>query len=118
MDDEDEVCKVVSQMLKRHGHHAATAPGGREAVKMYKDAMEAGTPFDIVIMDLTIPGGIGGKEAIKDLLAIDPQARVIVSSGYADDPAMANYTDYGFRGIVAKPYTQSHLLNVLGQVLK
>jgi two-component system cell cycle sensor histidine kinase/response regulator CckA len=118
MDDEEEVCKVVSQMLKRHGHHAATAPGGREAVKMYKDAMEAGTPFDIVIMDLTIPGGIGGKEAIKDLLAIDPQARVIVSSGYADDPAMANYTDYGFRGIVAKPYTQSHLLNVLGQVLK
>lgn len=118
MDDEEEVCKVVSQMLKRHGYYATTAPGGREAINMYKDALEAGTPFDMVIMDLTIPGGIGGKEAVKDLLAIDPQARVIVSSGYTDDPVMANFTDYGFRGIVAKPYTQHQLLNVLGQVLK
>ncbi len=118
MDDEEPVCKVVSRMLKRGGYSAATAPGGAEAIQMYKEALEAGTPFDVVIMDLTIPGGIGGKEAIKDLLAIDPHARVIVSSGYADDPVMANYAAYGFKGIVAKPYTQDRLLDILSTVLE
>ncbi|MFO7536117.1 MAG: cache domain-containing protein [Kiritimatiellia bacterium] len=117
MDDEETVCALVSRMLARGGYSAATAPDGQQAVTLYKEAMAAGAPFDAVIMDLTIPGGIGGKEAIRLLLAVDPQARVIVSSGYAGDPVMANYADYGFKGIAAKPYTQSELRKVLGQVL-
>ena len=79
--------------------------------------MDAGTPFDLVIMDLTIPGGIGGKEAIKSLMAIDPQVKSIVSSGYADDPVMANHAEYGFKGIVAKPYTKSELLEAILKVI-
>jgi signal transduction histidine kinase/ligand-binding sensor protein/CheY-like chemotaxis protein len=118
MDDEEPVCRVVSRMLKRGGYSAATAPGGQEAIQMYREALEAGTPFDVVIMDLTIPGGIGGKAAVKNLLEIDPHARVLVSSGYADDPVMANYAAYGFMGVVSKPYTQDHLLDIVAQVLK
>jgi DNA-binding NarL/FixJ family response regulator len=85
---------------------------------MYRQAREAGEPFDVVIMDLTIPGGMGGKEAIKSLLALDPNARAIVSSGYADDPVMARHAEYGFIGRLAKPYTKNALCELLGQVLQ
>ncbi|GEM_PF-1469432 len=118
MDDDEMICGLVAKMLSRCGFSVATAPGGQEAIAMYQQAREAGAPFDVVIMDLTIPGGIGGKEAIKDLLALDPQAKVIVSSGYAGDPVLANYADYGFKGIAAKPYTQSELREVLARVLQ
>ena len=84
---------------------------------MYKQALDAGEPFDVVIMDITVPGGMGGREAVKEILKINSKARVIVSSGYANDPIMANYAEYGFKGIVAKPYTRSKLLEVLNQVL-
>jgi len=76
--------------------------------------MEAGKPFDVVIIDLTIPGGIGGQETLQHLLAMDPQVKAIVSSGYADDPVLANYADYGFKGMVVKPYTRDKLQEVLG----
>ncbi len=118
MDDEKMIRDIVTKMLLRCGFSVATAPGGREAIAMYQQARAAGAPFDVVIMDLTIPGGIGGKEAIKDILALDPQARVIVSSGYADDPVMANYADYGFKGVAAKPYTLGNLQKVLRQALQ
>ncbi len=117
MDDDQMICTIVKQMLERSGFLVETASGGRQAVAMYKKALDVGKPFAVVIMDLTIPGGIGGKEAIKDILEIDPEARCIVSSGYADDPVMANYNEYGFSGIVAKPYTKSKLMEVLRQVL-
>ncbi|MDL1981229.1 MAG: PAS domain S-box protein [Deltaproteobacteria bacterium] len=118
MDDEEIVRDVVTEMLKESGFSVETAPDGKQAIEMYKQSLDAGEPFDVVIMDLTIPGGIGGKEAIKDILEIDPEARAIVSSGYADDPVMANYAECGFKGIAAKPYTMSELLEVLSQVLK
>ncbi|MFA5205132.1 MAG: response regulator [Lentisphaeria bacterium] len=118
MDDEETVCRFVVKMLTRCGFSVATAPDGREAVALYQEAMAAGTPFDAVIMDLTVPGGMGGKEAIKDLLAVDPHVNAIVSSGYADDPVMANYADYGFKGIAAKPYTPGELRTVLARILK
>jgi len=116
MDDEEMVCAMVSQLLKRCGFSVETAPGGLEAIEMYKKAMEAGKPFDVVIMDLNIPGGVGGQRAITDLLAIDPKATVIVSSGYSDDPVLANYANYGFKGIAAKPYTKKELLEVLARL--
>ena len=118
MDDEEAVRDIVERILSRSGFSVATAPGGQETLAMYRQAMVAGTPFDVVIMDLTIPGGIGGRDAIKALLAIDPQAKAIVSSGYADDPVMANYADYGFKGIAVKPYTPNELRTVLARVLK
>ena len=118
MDDEEMICTIVKQMLEKSGFSVKTASDGKQAIEMYKQALDAGKPFAVVIMDLTIPGGIGGKEAIKDILEIDPEARCIVSSGYADDPVMANYDEYGFSGIVAKPYTKSKLLEVLHRVLE
>ena len=118
MDDERSVSSLVERMLTRNGYSVATAPDGREAVALYRQAFETGTPFDAVIMDLTIPGGIGGAQAVKDLLALDPDVRAIVSSGYADDPVMANPAAYGFKGTVAKPYTAGALLEVVARVLK
>ncbi|MCX7002455.1 MAG: PAS domain S-box protein [bacterium] len=118
MDDEDVVRAIVARMLQSCGFTVATANGGTEALALYRQAQAAGTPFDAAIMDLTIPGGIGGKDAIKDILAMDPHAKVIVSSGYADDPVMANYADYGFKGVAAKPYSLHDLQEVLGQVLQ
>ncbi len=117
MDDEKMICDVMTAMLENLGFGVMTASDGTETLKMYQDALDAGRPFDAVIMDLTIPGGIGGREAIGRLLAIDPDVRAIVSSGYADDPVMANYADYGFKGIATKPYTMQELQQTLQQVL-
>jgi CheY-like chemotaxis protein len=117
MDDEETVRTLVFKMLTKSGFSAATASGGQEAVAMYKQALEAGAPFDAAILDLTVPGGIGGKDALQALLAVDPGVRAIVSSGYADDPVMANYAEYGFKGIAAKPYTLSELRSILAKVL-
>jgi PAS domain S-box-containing protein len=117
MDDNEMVCALAARMLANCGYTVATAAGGREALAMCRQALEAGAPFDAVIMDLTVPGGIGGKEAIRELLAIDPQVKAIVSSGYADDPVMANPAAYGFNGTAAKPYTQSQLRDVLARIL-
>ncbi|NOX33267.1 MAG: PAS domain S-box protein [Deltaproteobacteria bacterium] len=118
MDDEDAICKVASKMLEKMGFSAETAPDGEKAIEMYKHSMDSGKGFDLVLMDLTIPGGMGGKRAVRKILAIDPKAKVIVSSGYADDPVMSSFAEYGFQGIITKPYTMSNLERVLTMVLK
>lgn len=118
MDDDEMIRDATTKMLKLVGFSVETAVDGDQAITMYKDALDQGTPFDVVIMDLTIPGGVGGKDAVREILAIDPKAKAIVSSGYANDPVLANYADYGFKGIVVKPYTMSHLWDVLNGVLK
>ncbi|MEA1923733.1 MAG: cache domain-containing protein [Pseudomonadota bacterium] len=117
MDDEEIIREVVSQLLEGLGYEVETAEGGQLAIEIYRQARVLGSPFDVVIMDLTIPGGMGGEEAIKELLLLDPEVKAIVSSGYADDPIMANYTEYGFKGIVSKPYSISQLREVLNRVL-
>jgi len=83
---------------------------------MYRQALEEGKRFDAVLMDLTIPGGMGGKETMVRLLEIDPQARGIVSSGYANDPIMAHFAEYGFSAVVPKPYQLDDLRACLAQV--
>ncbi len=118
MDDDEMVRNVVVVMLERSGYSVITTCDGEQMIEIYKQAMNAGEAFNAVIMDLTIPGGKGGKEANKELLSIDPEARSIVSSGYTDDPVLANYTEYGFKGFVSKPFTRTELLNVLDQILK
>ena len=117
MDDEATVCGIVARMLTPCGFAVVTVSDGRKALEAYRQAMADGTPFDGVIMDLTVPGGLGGKDAITELLAMDPHAKAIVSSGYAEDPVMANYADYGFKGVVAKPYTKNDLREILARVL-
>jgi two-component system, cell cycle sensor histidine kinase and response regulator CckA len=101
-------------VLRFLGHQVKTVKDGSEAVSAYGRAMEEGEPFAAVIVDLTVPAGMGGKEAVKRLLDLDPQAKVIVSSGYANDPIMSEYADYGFKGVIPKPYR----LNELGRVLR
>jgi len=113
MDDEEMICKVAARFLAKEGFLVDIAHDGKEAIVKYRKAMEIAKPFDLVIMDLTIPGGMGGREAIKWLLELDAKARVIVSSGYAEDPVLANYRQHGFCGIAPKPYTRESLLEVV-----
>ncbi|MBU4010058.1 MAG: response regulator, partial [Proteobacteria bacterium] len=89
-----------------------------EAVKMYKKALESGKPYDAVMLDLTIPGGMGGKEAVKILLETDPNLKAIVFSGYSDDPVMSNHRKYGFKGMLSKPFNLESLGKALHDVLK
>jgi len=91
--------------------------GGDEAVEQYNNSMESGTPFLAVIMDLTIPGGLGGKEAAERILSVFPTACLIVSSGYSNDPIMSNYQEYGFSGAIAKPYDIHEVETVLYSLL-
>jgi two-component system cell cycle sensor histidine kinase/response regulator CckA len=117
MDDEDVVRHVVGEMLKHLGYNVEFAKDGAEAIKLYEIAKERGKPFDAVVMDLTVPGGIGGKEAINKLLEIDPDVKAVVSSGYSNDPVLSNYTEYGFRGVVAKPYKLEELSKTLHEII-
>jgi PAS domain S-box-containing protein len=116
MEDEELVQEVLSQMLQSLGCEVALARDGVEAIRMYRESKSLNRPFDVVIMDLTIPGGMGGKEAIRHLLEIDPQVKAIVSSGYSNDPVMADYRKYGFAGVVSKPYTMREISAVLCKV--
>ena len=118
MDDEKMVIKITGHILNRLGYDASFAKDGDLAVEMYKKAMESGNPFDAVILDLTVRGGMGGKEAIKRLIEIDPKIKAIVSSGYSNSPVMTSYKDYGFIGVIAKPYNINELSKKLNEVLK
>jgi PAS domain S-box-containing protein len=108
MDDETSILEVVSELLIHLGYEVETAEDGQAALDKYRHAMNNGR-FDAVIMDLTIPGGMGGKEAITKLLEIDPAAKAIVSSGYSNDPVMSEPSSYGFAGVLQKPYTMKNL---------
>jgi len=115
MDDEEMIRLLVVELLKELKFTAETVSSGEEAVKRYKESIKNGNPFDLIIMDLTIPGGMGGKEAIGHILAINPKAKVIVSSGYSYETV--NYKKLGFCEIISKPYTISRLEEVLQKVL-
>jgi PAS domain S-box-containing protein len=117
MDDEEIVLEAASEVLQYLGYTVTTAKDGKEALELYTKALTT-DPFDVVIMDLTIPGGMGGKEAIQELLMLDPGITAIVSSGYSNDPVMANYKKYGFKGVVTKPYTIEELSTTLSETLK
>lgn len=115
MDDEEMVRDIASKMLDHFGYETVLAADGDEAIEKYKEAEKSGESIDLVIMDLTIPGGMGGKDAVKKLLDLNPDARVIVASGYANDPVMANCRAYGFMAAVKKPFQMSELAWVVEQ---
>jgi len=118
MDDEEFIRVIATDLLEHLGYTVKAAREGREALTLYKKAMEDGEPYEVVIMDLTIPGGMGGKETILELKKLDPDVKTIVSSGYANDPILANFKEYGFDGMVPKPYKVEELAETLHQVIK
>ena len=118
MDDEEIVRNVVAAILSGLGYEAAFTKDGVEAIEAYQRSREAGIPFDAVVLDLTVPGGMGGKDAVQELLRIDPNVKAIVSSGYSNDPVMADFRRYGFAGIVKKPFQVHELTDVLIQVMR
>ena len=113
MDDEDSVRKTVCKMLSHLGYRVEVAANGEETISLYKKAKESGEPFDTVIMDLTIRGGMGGKETIESLIQIDPDIKAIVSSGYFNDPIMSDFRTYGFSGVIPKPFEIEDLSSLL-----
>ena len=116
MDDEEMIRSIADEMLTHLGFHVVLAKDGAESIDLYKKEMETDTPFDFVIMDLTVPGGMGGKEAIKKIPQIEPKAKVIVSSGYSNDPIIANFMDYGFSGAIVKPFQLKNLQEVIHDI--
>lgn len=117
MDDEDVIRTILSVMLLAFGYETHLTADGAEAVQSYKNALDEGEPFDAVIIDLNIPGGMGGGEAMRRLREIDPGVKAIVSSGYKNNPAMENYREFGFQAALHKPYSISELRRVLHKVM-
>ncbi len=117
MDDEEPIRRMAGQMLRRLGFEVEGAVDGVEAVEKFSAARAAGEPFTLVIMDLTVPGGIGGREAIIQLREIDPLVKAIVSSGYSSDPVLANFRAHGFCGVVAKPYKLDDFIKAVREAL-
>lgn len=117
MDDEEIIREIAREILNHLGYEVEVCGNGESAVERYRGALAAGQPFDAVIMDLTIQGGMGGKETMKALLALDPEVKGIVSSGYNNDPILAHFRQYGFCGMVSKPYTVRELRETLNELI-
>ena len=117
MDDEEIIRGLASDILTGIGYTVSTAVDGAEAIQLYKAALESGNPFIAVVLDLTVPGGIGGAETVQKLKEIDPEVRTIVSSGYCNSPVMSGFKEYGFSGMISKPYKARGLSEVLHRVI-
>jgi PAS domain S-box-containing protein len=113
MDDEEMIRTVAGELLTTVGHEVAFAEKGETALEVYRAARDAGHPFDVVILDLTIRGGMGGLETLQKLTDIDPDVKAVVSSGYSDDAALSNYREQGFKAFLKKPYNMEELQNTL-----
>jgi len=117
MDDEELVREVAGNLFEHLGHEVKFAKDGREAITLYKRAKKTERPFDVLILDLTVPGAMGGKKALEKLLDFDPDVKAIVSTGYSNDPVLSNYKEIGFKGFVIKPYKIDQLSDTLKKVL-
>jgi CheY-like chemotaxis protein len=116
VDDEEIIWRAAGEALTRMGYEVQFAEDGAAGIELYQEAMHAARPFHAVIMDLTIPGGMGGREAVGEILRIDPDAKVIASSGYSNDPVMSDFRRLGFCGIITKPYRIEELGELLLRV--
>jgi PAS domain S-box-containing protein len=117
MDDDEQVRNITRAMLEQMGHEVVLAGNSEAALRLYEKAVADGSPMDLVIMDLTVPGGMGGREAVQEILSINPKAKVVVASGYSNDPVMANFKKYGFRAAIAKPFQFTELGRVISQLV-
>jgi two-component system, cell cycle sensor histidine kinase and response regulator CckA len=113
MDDEESIRTISATVLRRMGVDATVTADGDHALREFVAARAADRPFSLVILDLTIPGGMGGQQTIEAIRKMDPLVPAIVSSGYSSDPVMANYRDYGFQAVVAKPFDVTTLIQVV-----
>ncbi|MEI7730585.1 MAG: ATP-binding protein [Verrucomicrobiota bacterium] len=118
MDDEEPIRSLVIRMLQPLGYEVKAAADGAEALRIYEEARAAHQPISVVILDLTVPGGMGGLEALQRLRALDPHLKAIVSSGYSEDPVMAHHREHGFDAMVTKPYRLQEFTHTLQEVLK
>jgi two-component system cell cycle sensor histidine kinase/response regulator CckA len=117
MDDEEIICSLCGNMLTAMGIECDTVQTGEDAVDAYCAAAGRGKPYDAVIMDLTVRGGMGGREALGKIISFDPSVKAVVSSGYSDSSEMADYRKYGFAAVIPKPYTFAELKKVMALVL-
>lgn len=112
--DDDELVRVVGRgLFGKFGYEVDTVSDGAEAIQAFRKADAAGRPYDIVVLDLTVPGGMGGEECLKRLLGLDPTVVAVVSSGYSNDPVMAEFQRFGFKGILQKPYRVEDIQHLL-----
>ncbi|WP_052507348.1 hybrid sensor histidine kinase/response regulator [Desulfonatronovibrio magnus] len=118
LDDDQEILEVVKEALDLLGYEAELVADGKNILEEYAKSVEEKNPFDLIIMDLTVPGGMGGLETMQKLKEIYPEVKAVVSSGYSQDPVMANYREHGFLGVLAKPYTISELSSLLVRMIK
>jgi len=118
MDDEQIILDVTQEVLKFLDYEVMFSREGAAAIELYKNEKAAGAPFDVVILDLSVPDGMGGKEAIVQLKAFDPEVKAIVSTGYSNDPAVLDFASYGFSGKLTKPYKINDLKNVLETLIR
>ncbi len=118
MDDEAAILELTSRLLKSRGYEVETVLDGNMSVAHYRAAMAAGCPFDVLILDLTVPEKMGGYEAFKTIQAFDPRVKAIVSSGYSHEPIVLNFRDYGIAGVAPKPYRVSELLGAVEGVMR
>ena len=117
MDDEDVIRLLVTRMLEQESFVVQTARDGAEALTLYDQARAARTPFDLVILDLTVPAGMGGLETLGELRKRDPRVRALVFSGYSTDPTVTDFREHGFRGVVPKPFRFAELVAAVRQAL-
>jgi signal transduction histidine kinase/ActR/RegA family two-component response regulator len=117
MDDEESIRRLAETVLGQLQCHCVTVADGSDCLRTYRVAKEQGQPFDLVILDLTVPGGMGGADTVKELRKFAPEAVAVVSSGYANDPILAHYQEYGFSGVVAKPYAVERFRDVVREIL-
>jgi len=117
MDDQESILKMACRILNRLGFKTSVAKDGQQAIDLYREVYNTENSFDLVILDLTVPGGMGGARTILELQQINPNIKAVVSSGYSNDPVMSDYKRYGFSGILSKPYSPKQISQILSQLL-
>lgn len=117
MDDEASVREIISDILHANGCDVVPTENGQEALTAFMEASKEGAPFDIVITDLTVPGGMGGEELATQLRKLNPHVPIMISSGYANDPIMGNYERLGFSGVLTKPFRANTLISAVSKAL-
>ena len=118
MDDEQIIIDVTLEVLQFLGYEVQFARDGGEAISLYSQEKAAGSPFDVVILDLSVPDGMGGKETIAKLKELDPTVKAVVSSGFANDPAVQDFAGFGFAGKLSKPYKINDMKSILEELMK